>query len=252
MKIVKSIINNPYWGYGLSIDMPYIQPHMYLDVQNESIEVKIYTPATEYTPVNVLLWQKLDLATLKSIAGFNDQSLWTTLEKIPLQITNSELVDIFAKTLVSRNPATDNTSGYNRTPFVLYVNDSTGNFNDFTMVLKLNGPDEFIFEGPSASSITSETVQFARNLLPSIVLSSEQTSVGPDSSITVNVTSDASVKEVYLEQVYGLLNKVRVPLTNGVGSFDILTTGLVAGDKVRVKAGFRKYTGVADFSITVS
>jgi hypothetical protein len=262
MKIVKTIINNPYWGYGIHHEEPYIQPHLYIDIQSENLEIKLYTPATENVPMIVHLWQKLALSTLKSIPGFVDQTLWTSLEKTPIpeidgeqsfyELKNSDLVDILGRTLVTKNVGNGNNSGFNRTPYVLYVGDSSGDFNDFTMVLKLNDPEEFIFEGPSASSITSETVAFASDLLPSISLTSSQNSVGVDSSITVDVTSDPSVKEVYLEQVYGVLNKTRVPLTNGVGSFVILTTGLSVGDMVRVKAGHRKYTGITDFNITVS
>lgn len=264
MKIVKSNITNPYWGYGLNIETPYIKPHFYIDCKPEYIEVKIYTPTTGDVPAQILYWQKINLSVLKNIPGFGDQSIWTTFDNLKieeangvqvcLETRNNHLVDIFAKTLISKSSATDNSSGYNHTPFVIYVGDSSGNFNDYTLVLKLNSDDEFVFEGPSAPDVaaSTETVQFARNLLPSITLSSTDSTVAPDQSITINVTTDASVKEVYLEQVYGLLNKTRVSLSNGVGSFNVLATGMNSGDTIRVKAGFKKYTGVADFTAIVS
>lgn len=261
MKIVKTLYPT-HWGYGLHIDSQYIQPHLYIDAQPELLEVKLYTPATEVVPERVLLWQKIELDSLKSLNGFVDQTLWTTLDSVdfievdgqqsPITIHPGQIVDILSKTLSSKSMKNSAESGYSRTPFVIYVGDSSGDFDDFTMILRLDNLEEFVFEGPSASSITNEIVQYAKDLIPPITLSSTQTSVGVDSSITVNVSTDPSVKEIYLEQVYGILNKMRVPLTNGSGTFNILTTGLEVGDMIRVKAGYKKYTGIADFNITVS
>jgi hypothetical protein len=262
MKIVKTLKPNSYWGHGLHIDVPYIQPHMYIDAQPELLEIKLYTPANEIIPERILLWQKIDLASLNTLNGFVDQTLWTTQETDDftevdgvqsfIQIHPAQMVDILSKTLSSKSIHTNDTSGYNKTPYVIYVPDSNGNFDDFTLVLKVNTLNEFIIEGPSASDVTSEVVAGATALIPTVTLSSTQTTVGPDSTISIDVTTDPSVKEVYLEQIYGMLNKTRVPMTNGVGSFQLFTTGLNSGEQAKVKAGFRKFTGTASFSITVS
>ncbi len=67
-----------------------------------------------------------------------------------------------------------------------------------------------------------------------------------DGSIRSSVSST-----VFLEEVNGYLPKRRVDLTGGVGQFRVGALGLVAGDTVRVKAGFRFYTGLGDITLPV-
>ncbi len=261
MKIVKNIINKPFWGYGLDIDVPYAQPHMYINTTPEYLEIKLYSLVNGNE--RMLFWHKIDLETLKSLNGFIDNTIWYVADDIAITedssgtpiattIRQDQIVDVFASTLATKSSVVGPLYGYGKLPYTIYVGDSSGDFDDFTLVLRLNSLDEFIFEGPSVSSITNETVPSARSLLPSITMSSTQTTIEPDSSITISITTDPSVKEVYLEQVYGTLNKMRVPLTNGSGEFQLFSTSIASGEMVRVKAGYRKFTGVSDFSMTVS
>lgn len=59
--------------------------------------------------------------------------------------------------------------------------------------------------------------------------------------------------EVYLEEVVGLLPKKRIYLDKkGIGCFHVLRDGLTPGfDKIRVKAGFRFQSGIADIEVGI-
>jgi len=62
------------------------------------------------------------------------------------------------------------------------------------------------------------------------------------------VTKDATL---YLESVNGILPKNRVRTVGGLASVKVMTTGLSAGDTVRLKAGFKFYSGAADKKVTL-
>jgi hypothetical protein len=236
-------------------------PKIFLNIQPETLEVKVSVNKDgEYKEI---FWCEMSLQTLKASKGFCDQSVWTIVESCyPLLDSDGNnthhpvcapmVIDLLAETLVSKKQGYSQESGFFYTPFGIFVEDSEGDFTDFTYVIKDSDDVDYIVEGPSAQHVTSETVRFTRDLIAPVTLSSTQSSVGVDSSITIDVSSSPTVKEVYLEQVYGIPNKLRVPLTNGSGSFKLLTTGMDVGDLVRVKAGHRKYTGIADFTITIS
>lgn len=93
---------------------------------------------------------------------------------------------------------------------------------------------------------------------PTLILSGPPTVTAQDTAtVTVEcrmpsgeLRMDCS-SEVFLESVVGVLPKTRVRLINGVGSFRVLTTGLDAGDTVRVKAGWRYVPGLGEVSIPV-
>ena len=259
MKIIRSKAPNTIFNKDTGDNLS--QPKLFLNIQHELLEVKV--SVNKDGTYKDIFWCSLTLETLKSSKGFCDQSVWTVTDTCyPLSNSNGDstcyavpaplVIDLLAETLVSKKQGYSQESGYFYTPFGIFVEDSSGDFSDFTYVIKDSDTVDYIVEGPSAEHVTNETIRFARDLIAPVTLSSSQSTVTPDSSITIDVSSNPNVKEVYLEQVYGIPNKLRVPLTNGVGSFKLLTTGMDVGDVVRVKAGHRKYTGIADFSITIS
>lgn len=69
--------------------------------------------------------------------------------------------------------------------------------------------------------------------------------------ITVNVSTDPKVSKIYLDSTVGYLPKAVVNLTNGTGSFKVITTGLETGDVVSVKLGFKKWSNRSTFTKTI-
>lgn len=57
--------------------------------------------------------------------------------------------------------------------------------------------------------------------------------------------------ELFLEVISGYVPTIRVNLVDGVGSFRVLPLGLNAGEKIRVKIGWRQWTGVAEYVAVV-
>lgn len=82
----------------------------------------------------------------------------------------------------------------------------------------------------------------------------------PDSCVTISMqlvrewdmTPYQHAAEVYLEAVNGYLPKNRIMLDeNGHATFKAMSLGLEPGDTMRIKAGFRYNTGIADFTLHV-
>lgn len=57
---------------------------------------------------------------------------------------------------------------------------------------------------------------------------------------------------LYLENVNGYLPKNRVQTSGGQATVKMMTVGLDAGDKVRLKAGFKFYSGAADAEVLLT
>lgn len=88
-----------------------------------------------------------------------------------------------------------------------------------------------------------------KTFLAPIASTTTVTSPSVGDVIPVTVTcADTSISKLYLDQVVGVLDKTQVNLTNGVGTFSILTNTLSAGETVKVKIGYKKYTNVNTFT----
>ena len=85
-------------------------------------------------------------------------------------------------------------------------------------------------------------------LLPEITVTSSTVS---GDVITVNFTTDEQINNIYLVQDSGYLPKTKIPVTNGAGTFKVVTTGMDPGDTVRVKMGFKYWVSRNDFTRTL-
>jgi hypothetical protein len=231
---------------------------VWVDIKVDTFEIKVYR-TTDSTD-KILLWHKIELAELTKKPGFDSQTVWyvnqfaNTVavkdnEEVVSDIKGYDIVDLFSETITSKPEQLTKQP----IPYIIFVPDAhnPAGMNSFLYRINMDSSVQFIIEGPSASDFDDETITI-KDMISNITLSSDSTTLSPDSSIVINVTSDPVIKEVYLEQVSGMLNKTRVKLTNGQGSFTLFSTGLDAGETARVKVGHRKFTGVSDFSIIVS
>jgi len=85
-------------------------------------------------------------------------------------------------------------------------------------------------------------------LLPEITVTSSTVS---GDIVTVNFTTDSKINNIYLVQSEGYLPKSKIPVTNGTGSFKVVTTGLDAGDTIKVKMGFKYWVNRTEFTKTL-
>lgn len=92
------------------------------------------------------------------------------------------------------------------------------------------------------------TVVIPDTLLPEITVTSS--TIAGD-IVTVNFTTDSKINNIYLVQSEGYLPKSKIPVTNGTGSFKVVTTGMDAGDTIKVKMGFKYWVNRTEFTKTL-
>lgn len=228
------------------------QATMYLDVNAEYFEIKI----TDETN-NVIMWHKISDSVIRAAVTDDYSLIATSIVKRSDSVDNLSAVDlhyVFDETYVTRKTLRTS-SPIIDCPYSIFIKDAAAGLSSATIVIDTPPSDvvSYIFTGPSATDIQNASIlDRERSLLPNIQLSSTVTGITPDSSATITVTSDPDVKEVWLEPVCGIINKTRVSLTNGQGSFKIYSTGLETGDIVRVKAGHKKVLGISSLELSVS
>jgi hypothetical protein len=89
------------------------------------------------------------------------------------------------------------------------------------------------------------TLLIIDTLLPEITVTSSTVS---GDIVTVNFTTDSKINNIYLVQSEGYLPKLKIPVTNGTGSFKVVTTGMDAGDTIKVKMGFKYWVNRTEFT----
>jgi hypothetical protein len=139
-------------------------------------------------------------------------------------------------------------------PFRIFITNADGDFTNFEYLTLDSVTDN---EPRTSIQVNSPNTQNGnkewKNLFSSISTSTEQTTVNVGDTITVEVqSSDANLDIVYLEPICGIVDRTRVNLTNGIGTFNILTSSLKTGDIIDVKINHRSYTGVGRFTKTLS
>ena len=220
----------------------------------------------EYTFKNVnedtvLCNLKLDLDVLKSNSRFCSQSMWAFNDKRGVSLYTVESFDLvsildFTK-LEKTNTISRKGDGRSEIPFRIFVDSKDGDFTTFSYLAA--NPDPTIGEdiGHTTTVITNVGTPPAagytpwKNIIAPITLSTTQSSVQVGDIIKVDVSSDAYIDTVYLEQITGVIDRTVVPLTNGVGSFNILTDTLSSGATIKVKAGHKLFSGVSAFTKTL-
>lgn len=94
--------------------------------------------------------------------------------------------------------------------------------------------------------------------LPKVWFNQKTATCAKDGTITVDFYigdfDEAAIQgdaEVYLDVTGGSLNKYRCQTVNGVGSVTFRALDLEAGDVVKIKCGFKYFTGTDDCIVTV-
>jgi hypothetical protein len=251
----------------VEMTQPDIPPvSVYVDVKPEYFEIKVYND------IKTLYWHKVPLTALKTInnKGFVDQSLWSVSKDDmfsnvgngeAMEVHSAQLYDVFAETFNSKFR-----SGSRNEYYQIFVPFTEGaDMTDFQYRIVL---DTFSYHGktiecvidptsPSKDSVVAEPLTIGNinsTAIANIEATTTATSLVEDgtNSVEVTVTTLSGISTVYLEQVRGIINTTRVPLTNGVGKFKIMSLGLSAGDVAEVKLGFKKWTNKTTFTIPVT
>jgi hypothetical protein len=136
---------------------------------------------------------------------------------------------------------------------VLATNDTTKVIDTEDNIVPLINNDIWNIITDTTKHTVVDSVTSYKTFFAPITSTTTVTSPSVGDAIPVTVTcADTSVSKLYLDQVVGVLDKLQVDLTNGVGTFTILTNTLSAGETVKVKIGHKKYSSVNIFTKTLA
>ena len=226
-------------------------------INNFSIDMDHFSDAEACT-----LWYIKDEEVLKNVNSLGDAE-----EKI---IAKQNLVNSLALTLPTKNF----TIFGNQTLMVLWVTKDNPTAEDIIvgiirpivstdpdyneilpemqltgMAIKPQGDHTVTVTGNLTKHPNDPTVKMVLGLLlPQINVTS---STVDGDVVTVNFTTDPKMNNIYLVQNQGYLPKLKIPVTNGAGSFKVVTTGLDTGDVVSVKLGFKYWVNATEFTKTL-
>jgi hypothetical protein len=256
---------------------------IYVDVQPSYFEIKISyveidtvppippeTNPTVVTTTKYLCWHKIPLESFQEESGFVDNTLWSVTkaaQKVmyseldnsvsPFIIKNYFLNNILSLTYHSKptvvaQPGRIPSFEYNI--FVPHV--ANADMTTFTYKILLNSSSQLNYvvdpTSPALANIIDDGVSHSVKTFITPITVTGPSTVTAGSTAVVNVATDPGIAAVYLQQVHGILPKVKVPLTNGAGSFTVITTGMSAGDNIEVKIGYKLWTNATTYTQTLS
>jgi hypothetical protein len=268
-------------AYGKTL--PEVPLQFWFDITSEPdvIWFKFINLALNSTVFNL----KLDYNLIKNNANYDDQTMWTLFDNFKLDhdnhIKNSDdpyivsadkILSLLSQTYVSKEKQfSKKYINANYLPFKIFVPYKNCPLNEVIFyVAKPAISNDYrkvpiSFTGPDGStatitstSITEENAQLTPgspghkagwlDLISDITVQTDSTTVNVGDTVVVNITTEnTNISTVYLEPVIGTVNKTRVRLTNGQGSFIVKTDDLEAGDEIRIKLGYKFFTGAAEF-----
>jgi hypothetical protein len=230
------------------------------DIQPELLEYKLINKDDDTTIIHI----KLTLAELQQANRFYSQTMFGVynsaikLDGSLVNLNSSDLSSLFQSTLPSKSLFLQNSTVNNNTmllPFRIFVTYASDDFTKFKYHLaKVQGE-----EAPTVTVNTNNTATYNptptnwKSLIDDVLtLSTNQSNITPGDKILVTIqSSNTNLDYVYLEQVSGILDRTKVALTNGTGSFNILTDTLSSGDVAEVKYGYKLYTGIGTFTKSI-
>jgi hypothetical protein len=224
--------------YNISIPLEAIKSHPLAASQVFAIPSDVVMRHVEPTP-------EPDNDTLIEPPSAEEKTLTKTDIAYPLPVTALSRPEI----LVSPNDANPCYFSTLR----IFIPSITGDFTTFEYsVYNEVGGAQIDVEVNAPHTLSTELRSW-KQFFSTITTTTQQAtpSVGDTINVTVN-SSDTSLDMIYVEPIVGIVDKTRVKLTNGIGSFSILTSSLESGDTVDVKLNFKYYTGVARFTKTLS
>lgn len=243
-----------------------------LNITDNVFQYKLtQSPVDDETEDTIIYDFTLSLDALKTHSRFSDQSYWTfncsELPEATEDLSNVQLLSIFDLSFPTKRSrlilSTD--IEYNKS-IRMFVPSANSTFSDclFLVAQPLDIipagtviPEEMDLPNITTTTTVNTPNVFINEVAPSITKSivasvtSSTTLSSPTAGTIIPVTvtcSDANVTRVYLEGIVGLTDRTEVPLTAGVGSFNIITDSLASGDTVKVKIGHKKYSSVNTFT----
>lgn len=227
------------------------------NIQPELLEYKLIDKDDDTTIIHI----NLSLAEMQQASRFYSQTMFAVnnsaikLDGSLVSLKGSDLTSLFQNTLPNKSDSLQNDVPFNKDtmvlPFRIFVTSATANFTEFKYHLAKpqgEGSPNVTVNTNNTATYNSTPIKW-KDLVDQLTLSTSQSNITAGDTILVNVQStNTKIDYVYLEQVCGILNKTKVKMVNGIGSFSILTDALSSGDAAEIKCGYKLYTGVDTFT----
>ncbi|TXH09443.1 MAG: hypothetical protein E6R03_16860 [Hyphomicrobiaceae bacterium] len=214
----------------------------------------------------------VNLDALRSRPDFGDHALFTIYDQV---CTNSAGVNpnvfenvsnLYAATIATKmDPGAYHRSVVQLFPMAaIYVPLADSPVSDWAIAVNC-GPedDEFneITLGDGLERLDGVSIPTTGELLvfPVVKFSGSSAVIAPNGDVQVDFhleAADGSVitsteADVYLDTTGGYLTKKRIRTSGGQGSVVFRAEGLQSGDVVKIKCGFKHFSGTDDFMVTV-
>jgi hypothetical protein len=264
--------------------LPEVPLQFWFDITSEPdvIWFKFINVALNTTVFNF----KLDYNLIKNHINYADQTLWAISDNFkldytahviknnsPYSIVKSELVPVLTNTFVSKETQINSKNlSISAVPFKIFVPYKNCPLNEliFYVAKPVLSNDHrktpISFIGPDGSSATISSTSITEenasllpgqpgfkagwlDLMSNMTVQSNAGTVNVGDQIVVNVNvEEPQISTVFVEPVVGYTNKTRVALINGQGSFIVNTDDLQVGDTVRIKLGYKYFSGATEYT----
>lgn len=233
----------------------------WIKIQPELLEYKLINKDSTETIIHIKLalseFRKANRFYSGTIFSFNNTSIKKDGSLINLK--SSDLCSLLQNTIATKSPELYTNTINNECNLVqlrIFVPTASSDFTECKYTLGFPPIGE---QYHTVNVETNNTASYDntptpwKSLFEGITLSTDQSSVSVGETLVVNVQAEnPELDYVYLEQVCGILDRTKVTLVNGVGSFNVLTDTLTSGDTIEVKYGYKLYTGLGTFTKTIS
>jgi len=139
-------------------------------------------------------------------------------------------------------------------PVDLFFKNQNSDFDSALAIVNLDTFNTFIVKlnGTVVDIDAAVSPQSRADIFTELTMTTTGTPAAGD-IITVNVTSShTDLDSIELEAEAGILDRTKVKLTNGSGSFKILTSTFASGDTITCHAGVKRFTKLATFNVTLA
>jgi hypothetical protein len=247
------------------VSLSNIEMENWINISGDSIEYKLNCITGGTTVIDITI----PFDVIKSAGNFSDQSLWTVKDSTLADIANkegtytvkqSDIVNVYTSSFQDRPNLFVEKNQTLSCPLKIFVPSKTSSITDLVLLTYSTAEDSGVITtvgGPAATSTNvvpfTEGTKFATQMMATISITASEptTAAGDQISLQVEV-NNPDITDVFVDPIYGSVNKTRIPLTNGIGSVLVSTDGMNSGEQVRVKFGWYSYTGVASFNRTLS
>jgi len=190
-------------------------------------------------PLNGTNWNHISYLNKVSVQPIDHQyQLWAFLKPYPIFPVTAQLPGIDLESDKGWN-------GISKVPlFYIFVHDK--NFDSMKeLTYRFNyghSTATDVIIGPSSRDFISTVTDITlTDLIEPIYVSTTTDPIAAGSPVPVYVKTAPYMDSIYVTQVCGIPDRTKVTLTNGTGTFNILTTTLQPGEVAEAKVGFKHW-----------